>query len=164
MKPKIILFAIVGLLAIAAFISLTVDNDLGNWFRSPTLTLTPINTASPTVSNTPTFTHELISTPTLTPNPALSCTVELQLNGVTYTETGTQLRFDAPYQISLPITGIEVFVNDFPISDITFGVSDPSNPNRLFIVSKGIMSKDRVKVMLIQNGVCSLSEVIVVPE
>ena len=163
MKQRSLLFAIVGLLAIAAFIFLTVNNDLGNWFRSPGLTFTPINTAFPTVSNRPTFTYVLISTPTLTPQPALSCTVELQLNGVTDTETGTQLRFDAPYQISLPITGIEVFVNDLPISDITFGVSDQSNPNRLFIVSKGIMSKDRVRVMLIQNGVCSLSETIVVP-
>ena len=164
MKTKIILFTMVGLLIIAAFISLTVYNSTGNWFRSVPVPMTPINTAYPTVSNTPTFTQVLTDTLTLTPQPALSCTVELQLNGVTTTETGTQLRFDAPYQISLPITGIQVFVNDLPISDITFGLSDPSYPNRLSILSKSIKSKDRVRVMLIQNGVCSLSEVIVVPE
>ena len=163
MKPKTLLFAIVGLLTIVAFIFLTVNNVFGKWSHSPELPFTPINTASPTVLNTPTLTQVLISTPTFTPKPASSCTVELQFNGIAYTETGTQYRFDAPYQISLPITGIEVFVNSLPISDITFGVSDPSYPNRLFIVSKGIMSKDRVQVMLIQNGVCSLSEVIVVP-
>jgi hypothetical protein len=163
MKPKTILFAIVGFLVIIAFIFLAFNNVLGNWFHPSALPLMPINTGTPTILNTPTLTRELVSTPTLTSEPASSCTVDLQFSGMNYTETGTQFRFDAPYQISLPITGIEVFVNELPISDITFGASDPRYPNRLFIVSKGIISKDRVQVMLIQNGVCSLSKVIVAP-
>jgi len=164
MKSRRIIITMVGLLTIAAFIFLNVDNDPSNWFRSPALTFTPINTVSPTVSNTAAFTPVLTDMPALTPQPGLSCTVDLQFNGVTTTETGIQLRFDAPYQVSLPITGIQIFVNDLPISDITFGVSDPSYPNRLFILSNSIKSMDRVRVMLIQNGVCLLSEVIVVPE
>jgi len=163
MKPKTLIFAMVGLLAVVALLFLPVNNLLGKRSHSPEPSFTPINTANTMVLNKSTLTQVLISTPTLTPKPASSCKVELQFNGMADTETGTQYRFDAPYQISLPITSIQVFVNSLPISDITFGVSDPSYPNRLFIVSKGIMSKDRVQVMLIQNGVCSLSEVIVVP-
>jgi hypothetical protein len=70
LKPKTIVFTLLGLVLLAAIGFFAVDNNLGGWFSTPiptpTLTFTPTATSTDTPTATATFTLTLPRTTTST--------------------------------------------------------------------------------------------------
>jgi hypothetical protein len=88
MKPKILLSVIVGILALAAFAFLAVDNNLGGWFSTPT----PMPTATHTSTSTSTPDTGTLDTPTRTLTPTATSTFPQ-----TPTPTSTATKTPVPY-------------------------------------------------------------------